>query len=255
MTATSALFAVMRQQILVGMSRPMNLASGIVSPLLFMTLLTAPRLTSLTPVQATTVFSGSLLASLWASSMWSSAGILRRERWSGTLAPSFMGRLDPVPVMLGKTLGAISYDVCLILATQVVFCLVFRVRLQVLHPVAVVVGLLAVVACGVASSLMVGALLILTKYAFQLTAAFGTPILLFGGTLIPLTMLPKGISWIGWLVNLSWLQKFMASTSGNVAWLDLAVGVLVSVVYTVIGVKGVHVMLNRARKEGTIDLT
>ena len=193
----SAFGAAMRNQTRIVMTRPMNLASGIVSPLLLMTLLTAPRLHAMSPEQATSSFTGSLLASLWAASLWSGAGILRRERWGGTLAPSFTGRPSPVSVLLGKTLGGVLYDTALILVSQTLFCALTHLPLRITDPAAFAIGIAAVIACGVASSLMIGALLMLSRYAFQLTTALGTPVMLLGGTLIPLAMLPRWISWVG----------------------------------------------------------
>lgn len=250
----SAFGAAVRNQTRIVMTRPMNLASGIVTPLLLMTLLTAPRLEAMTPEQATSAFTGSLLASLWGASLWSGAGILRRERWGGTLAPSFTGRPSPVVILLGKTVGGVLYDTALILVSQSLFCLIAGIRLAVADPVAFAVGLLAVIACGVASSLMIGSVLVLSRYAFQLTTALGAPVMLLGGTLIPLSLLPTWVSWIGWFINLSWLQRFLVSTLSGTAWPDLAVGLALSAVYGAVGVRAVHVMLDRARKEGTLDL-
>ncbi len=250
----SAFTAAMRNQTRIVMTRPMNLASGLVTPVLYMTLLTAPRLESMTPEAATSAFTGSLLTSLWAASLWSGAGILRRERWGGTLAPSFTGRPSPVAVLVGKTLGGVLYDTGLILIAQTVFCLVVHLPLVVPDPVAFGVGIVAVIVCGVASSLMIGAVLMLSRYAFQLTTALGTPVMLLGGTLIPLSLLPRWVSWLGWFINLSWLQRFLVSTLSATTWAHLAFGVGISAVYALIGARAVHIMLDRARKEGTLDL-
>lgn len=249
-----AFAATMRHQIRIVMTRPMNLASGIVSPLLFMTLLTAPRLERVTPEETTAVFTGSLLASLWATSMWSGAGILRRERWAGTLAPSFTARPSPLVILLGKTLGGVVYDTALIVTAQVIFCAAFGLPLRVQDPLAFAVGVAAVVACGVASSLMIGALLMLSRYAFQLTTALGMPVLLLGGTIIPPSLLPGWISWLPNAINLSWLQRFLVSTAHDTAWLYLGIAVGLSGLYAVVGVRAVGVMLDRARREGSLDL-
>lgn len=241
-------------QMKVVISRPMNLVTGVVSPLMWLALVMLPRLDRLTPEQATQAFTGVLLASFWGSSLWSGAGIIRRERQSGTLGVSFTGRLSPLAVLLGKTLGGVAYDTLLILSTNTVFVLALGIRLQVASPLALAVGLLTVLAGGVCSSLMIGACLVLTRHAFQLTTAVGAPVLLFAGTIIPYDQLPRWVAWVGSVLNISWLQRFLASTATAPRWGWWAIAVAISLLYAVIGACALHVMLRHARKDATLEL-
>ncbi|MGO4958178.1 ABC transporter permease [Luteococcus sp. OSA5] len=241
-------------QLKVVMSRPMNLVTGLVSPAMWMVLVMLPRLDRLTPEQATQAFSGVLLASFWGASLWSGAGIIRRERQSGTLGVSFTGRLSPLMVLVGKTVGGVLYDTCLILATNTAFVLALGIPLRVASPMALAVGLLTVLAGGVASSLMIGACLMLTKHAFQLTTAVGAPVLFFAGTIIPYDQLPTWVAWVGSVLNISWLQRFLASTATHPRWDLWAAAAGISVLYALVGAKALQVLLRRARKEATLEL-
>lgn len=243
-----------RSQTLVVLTRPINVATGVVFPLMLLSLLVLPRLDRLTEDEATAVLTGVALASLWGASLWSGAGILRRERVFGTLAPSFTGRPAPITVLLGKTLGGVLYDVTLICVSTTAFVIVCGVSWHVEAPVALAVGLVAVVVCGVASSLLVGALLMLSRHAFQLTTAFGAPVLLLGGTVVPHEVLPSWAAAAGSVLNLAWLQRFLASTAGRPDWGALAVGVGISAAYALVGVRCVGVMLRRARRDGSLEL-
>lgn len=180
MDRVEAWWTLARSQWLVALSRPMSLATGVFTPLMLMAILLLPRLETLTPEQATRTFSGVLLASFWGASLWSGAGIIRRERAQGTLGASVTGRLGVLTVLLGKVSGGVLFDVGIVCLTNVVFVLVAGIRLQVAHPAAFAVGLAEVVVCGVASSLMLAGVLMLSRYAFQLTTAVGTPVLLLG---------------------------------------------------------------------------
>ena len=253
-TTLDCMVAVARSQVLMFVKRPMNLATGVINPLMFLALLFLPRLSTITPPQATSALSGALLASLWSSTMWSGAGILRRERWQGTLAASVTGRLHPLLVIVAKTVGGVIFDTGLIVASCAVFILAFRVRLQVVHPGAVAIGLVSVVVCGTASSLLIGGVLVLSRYARQLTMAFGTPVLLLGGMLIPASMLPAWIGWISYAVNLSWLHRFMASLAGPPAWGALLIGYGITLAYVVGAILLFGRMLARARREATLEL-
>jgi ABC-2 type transport system permease protein len=101
---------------------------------------------------------------------------------------------------------------------------------------------------------MIGGLLLLSRYAHPLTMAFGTPILLLGGMIIPASALPGWISWVSYLVNLSWLQRFMASLSGSPSWGSLLIGCGVTLVYVVIAVLIFGRLLTRAKREATLEL-
>lgn len=250
----TAWWAMVVNQFKVVRSRPMNLVSGIGTPLLWLTLVMAPRLDEMTPEQATRAFSGVLLAAFWASSLWSGAGIIRRERQMGTLAPSFTGRLSPLSVLLGKTLGGVVYDVGLILATNLAFIWAAGVRLGIASPVAMAVGLVSVVLGGVASSLMIGACLVLNRHAFQLTTAVGAPVLLLAGTIIPYPMLPRWVEWAGAVLNIAWLQKFLASAATEPRWGYWSIAMVLSLAYAVVGAWALQVLLRRARREASLEL-
>ncbi|WP_353956447.1 ABC transporter permease [Cutibacterium avidum] len=243
-----------RSQFKIVASRPMNLVTGVVNPLMWLVLVLLPRLGSMSPEACTQALTGVLLASFWSSSLWSGAGIIRRERQAGTLAVSFTGRLSPLAVLLGKTLGGVLYDATLIVATNTVFILAAGVHLRVACPVAMAVGFFTVLAGGVASSLMIGACLMLTKHAFQLTTALGAPVLLFAGTIIPYDQLPRWVAWIGSVLNISWLQRFLASATTGARWVYWLIAAGISLCYAAAGVKALDTLLRRARKEATLEL-
>ncbi len=250
-----ALFEMARSQFLVVATRPMNLATGVIAPAMLLALLVLPRMHTLGARTAVEVIAGVLLASLWAASLWSGAGIIRRERWSGTLAPSFTGKLSALVVILGKTLGGVLYDTSLILATTFVFFQLVPVDVSIVHPAAFAFGLLCVIFGGVASSLMLGGALVLSRHAFQLTSALGTPVMLLGGTIIPHRMLPDWIALPGKALNIAWFQQFLVSTStSSPRWGALAIGVGLSLLYAVLGTWALRVLLKRARQEATLEL-
>ena len=250
----SGFWVMVTSQLRVVMSRPMNIVTGIVNPIVWLALVMLPRLEHLSPAQATQSFTGVLLASLWGSAMWSGAGIIRRERQAGTLGVSFTGQLSPLATLVGKTLGGVLYDTALIFATNTAFVLAMGIRLEIASPVALAVGLATVVVGGVCSSLMIGACLMLTKHAFQLTTAIGAPVLLFAGTIIPYDQLPRWVAWVGAVLNISWLQRFLTSVATRPNWGWWAVAAALSALYAVLGALALDVLLRRARKDATLEL-
>lgn len=242
-------------EIVIGARRPLNLATGIVAPLMFLALLLWPRLGSLQPEQTAVAVSGVLLAALWSASLWSGASIIRRERAQGTLGAMVTGRLAPEMAVLGKVLGTVTYDFALILATNTLFLAVAGLQVRVEEPSAFLVGIVLVFVCGIASSFMFSGVLVLTRFGYQLTTAVNTPVLLLGGTLIPYAALPGWIETIGTVLNISWLQRFLVSSvTGDVDWTTAMVAVGLSLTYAAAGVLCMRVLLRRARKEASLEL-
>lgn len=251
----AALFELARGEIIMSWRRPLNIATGIVAPAMFLSLLLVPRLSTLTPTEATPIFTGVLLATLWTASIWSGASIVRRERMQGTLGAVVTGRLSVETVLLGKALGTVLYDVLLISLTNVAVLLVTGTVLRVEHPPAFALGLVAVIICGVASSFLLSGVLVLTRFGFQLTTAVNTPVLLLSGTLISYSVLPAWMQIAGSGLNVSWLQRFLVSSAaGPVDWFSFAIAISLSAGYFGLGVWALRVLLRRARREASLEL-
>ena len=99
------------------LSHAMTYASGILNPLMFLAILVLPRTEPLTGAETTQVLTGTTLAAFWAASVWGGVGVLRRERWGGTLARSVTGVQDARWVLLGKVAGAGSLNLAVVLTS------------------------------------------------------------------------------------------------------------------------------------------
>jgi hypothetical protein len=81
------------------------------------------------------------------------------------------------------------------------------------------------------------------------------PVILLGGTILPLAMFPEPLRWLARLISLSWLQDFFRSTaSGPIDWTALGLAIALSLIYAVAGIAVFHAMLNRARMKATLEL-
>jgi len=236
-------------------TRVMNLVTGVVNPLMFTVILVLPRRATLTGADVTAQFTGIVLASLWAASMWSAMGILRRERQDGTLAATVTGVRDPLVVLLGKMSGAIVFDAALIAVSTLLGMSAFGAVPHVGDPAGFAVGLVAVMLAGISAALLVGSALVVSRYGQQLTAALGPPVLLLGGMLVPLSALPRWLSWPGLALNLRWVQEFLRSAAtGHADWAALGIALALSGAYAAGGIALFRRMLTRARREATLEL-
>ena len=228
-----AIIASAKIQLLIVAKRPMNIATGIITPWMFLSLFLIPRLGNLNQDQITHAISATITASFWAASIWSGAGIIRREKWMGTLGHTLSGLLSPMAAILAKMLGAVAYDVTLITISTTSFCLIFRIPFHPTHPFLLAAGIIL----------------------FHLTNAFGTPMLLLGGLLIPPSYLPPVVSWVSALINLYWLRQFLSSLTTTPDWGSLLIGCLVSTCYLLGAWLCIRHMVTRAKVRGTFEFT
>lgn len=205
--------------------------------------------------EATRVTFGVILTSFWGSTVWAAAGILRRERAAGTLARTLTGVHDPRLVVLGKSFGATAISLVSVTVTVTLLLLLLR------QPVALggagwlLVGAATVVVSGSAVGMLIGCLFVASRYGPQLSSVLMYPVFLLGGMLIPVSLIPAGLSWISWLVSLRWLQEFFVSSGSGSADLGaLGAALLLTACYAVIGAALFARVVNAARREGSLDL-
>ena len=166
-----AIIASAKIQLLIVAKRPMNIATGIITPWMFLSLFLIPRIGNLNQDQITHAISATITASFWAASIWSGAGIIRREKWMGTLGHTLSGLLNPMAAIFAKMLGAVAYDVTLITISTTAFCLIFRIPFHPTHPFLLAAGIILVAVFGVCSSILIAGLLINSRNPFHLTNA------------------------------------------------------------------------------------
>lgn len=254
-SAWFAFFASARMQVRLGLVHSMTYAAGTLNATLFLGILVLSRSTTPSTAEATSMVTGSALAAFWASCAWGGVAVLRRERSMGVFSRSLTGVQDPLIVLTGKIAGYTALNLAVVLLSIVGGCLLFGLRPAFASPVAALVGFLTVLVSGTAASLLVGGVLVVSRHSLAISSAIGMPITLLGGTILPLAVFPEPIRWLSHCISLAWLQEFLASTaSGQVEWGALAIGMILSLLYAIIGIRVFRRMLIRARKEASLDL-
>lgn len=250
----SPFLAIAKTQLLIVGQRPMNLATGIIFPWLFLSLMTFHRLHHMDEHHVVMAFTSALTGAFWAASVWSTGGIIRREQWMGMLRTSFLSERSPLFIFTAKSFAAALYDIALITIASLVFIVGFQLPFRVANPVLFLLGLLSIFIGGLAASMLLGSAVFLSRHAFYITAAAGPPLLLLGGFVIPPELLPLPVRWLSLFVNLRWLRSFLLSTNLSPDWLALAIGLLITLVYFFVAAWAIRVMIHRAKVVGTLEL-
>lgn len=208
-----------------------------------------------TPAVVTRTAVAVMLTSVWTATVWSAAGVLRRERAWGTLARSLTGRHDARLVVLGRGAASSAATVLLVGVTVAVVLLLMRQPLTVLRPGWFAVGLVVLFGSGSAAGLLVGTIMVVTRYGHQVSAALMYPVFLLGGMLIPTSVLPAPLRLLSAGISLRWLQEFLtAAATGRPAWAALGYAGALTAGYALLGGWIFERMVTRARREASLDL-
>lgn len=245
-----------RMQILVIRSHAVIPLLTVAQPTVIYLVVSSGGSTAATPEQRSTLLIAVVLMSLWGVTLWAAGGVLRREIFEGTLARNLTSVTDARLVLLGKCLGSTFLSFGLLMGTGVVLALVEGVRIRPSALPWLALGFCFVTVSGTVLGFVLSSVFVLTRHAVRVTAALSYPVYIFGGLLIPTTMLPVQLAWISRLVSLYWANRFLdsAAVGGQPRLGDLAIGGLLTAGYYAAG----HVLfariIRRARIKGTIDL-
>ncbi len=195
---------------------------------------------------------GVVLTSLWASTIWSAGGILRRERALGTLAAALTGVRSPWLVLGGKCLAATLLSGTATAVTAVAVAVLLGLPAAGYGAGALIVGCLVVVLSGTGLGTLLASLFLLTRHGPQLSSALMYPVFILGGMLIPPELLPLWLRWVALLFSFRWVELFLLT--GGTRWGQLGVAALLGLGYLALARVAFARVLRRARDRGTIEL-
>lgn len=245
----SALLQIRTQQ------HPANAILGIVQPASFLLIAAfASRRTDRIDLSEAAL--GAALVALWGATIWSAGSILRGERWQGTLPQILARPAGLAPVLIGKTLGSTLRSSLYIGVTIAVTAAALGHPISIARPLPFAAALLAVLASALVLGLLLSCLFVLTRAAGRISEALMYPIFILGGLLVPLSLLPEWVRPLSTVVSLRWGGELLRAGAGGEpqagrAWLLLA---LTTLGYAVLARLVFGRVLDRARKEGTLDL-
>ena len=203
----------------------------------------------------TRVAVGTLLTSFWASTVWTSGGILRRERFQGTLARALTGVRDPRLVVWGKSAGASLVSAATVAITVAVTFAVLQQPVRLPDPLSFALGLVVLLISGMTIGMLLGAVFVYSRYGPQLSSAIMYPVFLAGGMLVPLDALPSFTRWVSAAISLRWLQTyFTEAADGTGGGRALLAALALTACYAVAGSVLFRRILHHARVKGDLDL-
>lgn len=200
---------------------------------------------------------GPWLVGVWQLANFVAGETLNRERYAATLEHLVVAPANTITVLAAK-IAAVMLLSLLGLVEAVLVAAAFGRPVVVHHPVVLLWGGLLTLVAATATSLVLVALYVASRSARTYQNSVSYPVLVLGGAVVPVSVLPEWLQPVSRLVFLSWSNDLVRASlaPGPVENMTSASGALVALTLAGAGLGGwmVHRALDRARVDGTLAL-
>jgi ABC-2 type transport system permease protein len=196
--------------------------------------------------------------SLWWFALFNGGWIIQTERWHGTMDYLIAAPASFASVIVGRistmmAAGLIAFGEVWLFGRYVV-----RVAVTIDHPYVFAGSLLLTLFAMTSTSLLLANMFVLSRTAVTFSNSASYPILLFGGILVPVALLPGWMQPVSNVVFLSWSSRLLrASLSpASIAHAGLDLGMLFALGIAALALAGALMarILNRTRQTGELTL-
>jgi ABC-2 type transport system permease protein len=199
---------------------------------------------------------GAAVMLMWSLVVIGSSNALENQRWLGTLELLVAAPMPFAVVIAPITVASGFVGAYALVATLAWGSLLFHVPLVIDHPFAFAVAVPAcVIAIGMLG-LVMAATFVLYRAAFSLGIALQYPVWIATGLLVPLSILPAFVGWIGWFLGPYWgFRAIKEAALGPSPWPSIGMCFVVSAAYFVVGTVCLSWFVRVARSRGSLKLT
>jgi ABC-2 type transport system permease protein len=199
---------------------------------------------------------GAGLMGMWSSTLFGSGGVIQWQRWQGTLE-LLVGAPPPfIVTMVPLTLATASIGLYSVVATLFWGWMLFDVPLELAHPWLFALALPATTVALGLLGLVLASTFVLYRHASAFSNLLEYPVWLVSGLLVPVSLLPGWAEPVSWLLAPTWgVKAVRESALGGDPGAAIAMCVLLSLVYLVLGTLTMANFERLARKQATLALT
>ena len=159
---------------------------------------------------------GAGLMAIWGCICFSSAGDINRERYSGTLALVFAAPAGFPAIITGKILGNTLLSLSSLVISLVAAVAIYRVPIHLASPGYFAVALLALVGSFIVISLVIAALLTLSRRTELYMNCIEIPLILLCGFSFPIDVLPAWLRPVSRAMSPTWAVELLRMAVGGV---------------------------------------
>lgn len=259
MSNIKAFFASSTLQMKRTFSRNMFRFMMLVQPLIFGTILYLMFKNSSNDDLVAYVIFGTGLITIWGTIVFSSASDIERERRIGTLEYISCAPVKFIVIMSGKILGNIILGLISMVYSTLFIVLVFKIQFHIEHPLYFIFSMLLTITSFMAISLMLSALLTISRQSRVFMNALDYPIYIICGLVFPIEILPKFIRYISYILSPTWANEILKMTTLGITnyndfYNKFGILTFITVVYFILSFTFFKLIDKKTRFDGTLEV-
>lgn len=200
---------------------------------------------------------GATVMGIWSVTTVGAADAIQRQRWAGVLEVLVAAPTPFWTVLLPITIASSAIGIYSLVSTLLWGRFLFGIPLDLAQPVWFAVSIPpTIVSIGLLGFVM-ASVVVRFRAGWAVGNMFEYPVWIVTGLLIPVALLPAWAEPVSWALAPTWGMRALSDSAfiGGSPLFDIAMCVLLSAVYTVVGALLLGRFLQSARRRATLSLT
>jgi ABC-type polysaccharide/polyol phosphate export permease len=199
---------------------------------------------------------GTGMMGVWSTTLFGGGGAIAWQRWERTLELLVGAPRRYDLTLLGQTLATTTFGFYSMIATNAWVVILFGMPLEANYPLMLPLALLAaVIGLGVMGMLL-ATTFVLYRHANALSNLLEYPVWIATGMIVPLALLPGWLGPISWVLVPTWGVEAIrgAAIGADPPWLAIVMCLVLAVVYYVAARRILVYVIDKARRDATLNL-
>jgi ABC-2 type transport system permease protein len=200
---------------------------------------------------------GATVMGIWSITTVGAADAIQRQRWAGVLELLVAAPTPFWAVLLPITIASSTIGIYALVSTLLWGRLLFGIPLELEQPLLFALSIPpTIISIGLLGFVM-ASMIVRFRAGWAVGNMFEYPVWLVTGLLIPVTLLPDWVEPISWVLAPTWGMRALSDSAfaAGSPLVDIAMCLVLSAVYTVLGAMLLGRFLESARRRATLSLT
>jgi len=199
---------------------------------------------------------GTGMMGVWSTTLFGGGGAIAWQRWEGTLELLVSAPRRYDLTLLGQTLATTTFGFYSMIATLAWGVILFGMPLEANFPLMLPLALLAAVLGLGVMGMLLATTFVLYRHANALSNLLEYPVWIATGMIVPLALLPGWLGPISWVLVPTWGVEAIrgAAIGADPPWLAIGMCFVLAVVYYVAARRILVFVIDKARRDATLNL-
>lgn len=192
-----------KQQAIQFLADPQWIVPSIIAPFMFTIVALFMYGESDGPIVLQAVLGGGVLG-MWGNTLFASGYSITYDRYNGTIEPILMSSTSLIDVVAGRAIWNTFIGLLNALLVFIVAELMFQTSISIANPLLFFAMLILTLGSLACLGLIFSALMVWTRKSTVIFSILEFPIYILSGAMVPLSMLPSGLTYISYAMPTSW---------------------------------------------------